>query len=135
MVARNGSAENPEHCCYVEPSSIKEETKRKVTSRKMEAQRRLELVRSWYELVLLYLSQCGGFNHLCLFLLYGPQRALHYRLHCCLCSRAKKIIHGQPVRGLWSTASRRYMSQGPFWAPQASWSAKTPQQDTQEIEA
>lgn len=69
------------------------------------------------------------------FLLYGPQRALHYSLHCCLCSRVKEIIQGQPDMGLWSTASRRYMSWGPFWAPQASWSAKTPQQDTQETEA
>lgn len=54
MVARNGCREKPVHCCYDEPSSIKEEAERKVTSRKMGAQRRVELVAGWSELVLLY---------------------------------------------------------------------------------
>lgn len=70
VVARNGSTENPEHCGNVEPSSIKEETKRKVTSRKMEAQRRVELVCSWSWLVLLCPS--AGDSIICVFLLYAP---------------------------------------------------------------
>lgn len=72
MVARNGSTENPEHCGNAEPSSIKGETKRKVTSRKMKAQRRVELVCSWSWLVLFFLSQCWGFKHLCVPPLWPP---------------------------------------------------------------
>lgn len=61
VVASNCCSENPEHCGCAEPSTVKEETKRKGTSREMEAQRRLELVSSWSWLVLLFLSHhCGG---------------------------------------------------------------------------
>lgn len=60
MLARNGCTENPVNCCCVESSSIRGETKRKVTSRKMGPQRRLELVGGWSQLVPLCLPLAGG---------------------------------------------------------------------------
>lgn len=65
MLARNGCTENPVNCCCVESSSIRGETKRKVTSRKMGPQRRLELVGGWSQLVPLCLPLAGGVSASC----------------------------------------------------------------------
>lgn len=108
MVARKGCTEKPLHCCCDEPSSIKEDPDRKVTSRKTGPTKAGRtgwwLVRAGSSL----LSSMLRILAVCVFLLLllCPRGALHCNLRCCSCCSVKGIIPGQ-LNGHLSVVPRK----------------------------